>query len=740
MSRSRWLLLAPLLLCGTRSFAAEALEHAATNPVESVGENSSDVFEILDEERYALLDIHALVVTGGGGVKEDRSLAAANITVITADDMLRHGWRSVADALSNVPGLYVIDDGVSQTLSVRGFNGGLQSGTRIVKIMINGVAVNFRPELNAMIGPEYLPVEAIDRIEIAKGPLSALYGANAFLATVNVITKSYEHGWHAEVSGRGNYQMGSPHAGEGMTGLLMQSSEHIDLLAAVAFDNLDRSGLPLQRTFAAQSLSSTQNLFGAPSRNDGSSPLSSYIQLRLKSQSIGTLTLQGGLQSQNSAAEFSLNSVLTHDSKISLMNLWSSALYENQWTKLLSTQLTLGWSDGRHSDGTKYFLTDNPQSYFVPHDGYQALDGGASAALAFELVRVKAGIDFEWDNENTLYYTEYPLGQTAAAIPLHDASLATSQVLTNVAGYAQVSTNPIRRLPKLVFTANGRLDRLSYGPLTIPLQYSWRAAVAYSWTDNLVTKVFAGRAFQGPSGVLMFAEPGFGNNNNVIGQYNLFRSGLATAPLTPQVVNSVEAVAAGRLWNVLSLEGAAFFNQIDDQILFNRQEANFVAANAGSVQFIGVEATAKLAINRFSGFVSASYEQQLNQDDADTQLNAPRKAIELFPNFQTFIGLDVSAPEIFLQLTALARIVGPRGSSASNSILNNLTPYELPAYWDFDVTLSTKGWTPFGEKSETILLASAHNLLGRARSEPGFGGYDIPQAGRTFLFEVRQSF
>jgi len=66
---------------------------------------------------------------------------------------------------------------------------GLRAGTRIVKVMINSVPVNFRPDLTAFIGPEYIPMEAVERIEIAKGPLSALYGADAFLATVNVITK-----------------------------------------------------------------------------------------------------------------------------------------------------------------------------------------------------------------------------------------------------------------------------------------------------------------------------------------------------------------------------------------------------------------------------------------------------------------------------------------------------------------------------------------------------------------------
>src|SRR5438309_7566271 len=92
------------------------------------------------------------VVTASGGVAEEKSLAAANVVVITREEIARHGWRSLAAVLSSVPGLYVINDLVQPSVGVRGVTGGLRAGTRVVKVMINGVAVNFRPELNAMIG------------------------------------------------------------------------------------------------------------------------------------------------------------------------------------------------------------------------------------------------------------------------------------------------------------------------------------------------------------------------------------------------------------------------------------------------------------------------------------------------------------------------------------------------------------------------------------------------------------
>ena len=128
------------------------------------------------------------VVTEGGGIEEERSLASANVYTVSRQEIAAHGWRSLDELLTVVPGLYVIDDLVSPSLGVRGVTSGVEAGTRLVKVMINGQSANFRPELNSFLGPEFIPIEAVERVEIAKGPLShfgkAPYGSKA-LVTLN---------------------------------------------------------------------------------------------------------------------------------------------------------------------------------------------------------------------------------------------------------------------------------------------------------------------------------------------------------------------------------------------------------------------------------------------------------------------------------------------------------------------------------------------------------------------------
>lgn len=110
----------------------------------------------------------------------------ANVTVLTREDIRRFGYRSIAEALSSLPGLY---NAASQwpALGVRGFAVPGDFGSRILTL-INGMPL-YEPTYGSFF-IEQLDIESIDRIEFVKGPGSALYGSGAVLAVVNLITRS----------------------------------------------------------------------------------------------------------------------------------------------------------------------------------------------------------------------------------------------------------------------------------------------------------------------------------------------------------------------------------------------------------------------------------------------------------------------------------------------------------------------------------------------------------------------
>ncbi len=405
------------------------------------------------------------VVTASGGVEEEGSMAPASVVVFTRDDIARQGWRSLTDVLANTPGLDVNDDGVMPSVGVRGVTGGIRASTRIVKVMIDGIAVNFRPDLAALIGPEFIPIEAIDRVEIAKGPLSAIYGANAFLAVVNVITVRAPNVPMAAVNLRSNLMRQGP--GYGASAFVAESSSSLEIVAAFSTDRADRSGLRITKTLPNQDVTLPRYapFFASASQNDVTEPRSAFLSLRLPGTSrSGSLALEGGVQQLDSMGEFQLNSVLTHRSRIAIDNYWSQARYEKSWSDRMRLVATAGYSTGAPTRDEALYLTDNFLSSFTPRYRYDAVDAGFQLAYTparrFSLV---IGADGSYEPQRTLYYTQtfQSMQGTNApgdSIDLIGANDQKNVVLANAGAYAQMAAVPFARLPNLHLTVSGRLD------------------------------------------------------------------------------------------------------------------------------------------------------------------------------------------------------------------------------------------------------------------------------------------
>jgi outer membrane receptor for ferrienterochelin and colicins len=120
---------------------------------------------------------------------QSASDAPASVTVVTADDIRRYGYRTLADILQSVRGFYVTYDRDYSFVGVRGF-GRLGDWNSRILVLIDGHRINDNVLGNAMLGTEFLvDVDMIERIEIVRGPSSSLYGAQAFFAVINVITR-----------------------------------------------------------------------------------------------------------------------------------------------------------------------------------------------------------------------------------------------------------------------------------------------------------------------------------------------------------------------------------------------------------------------------------------------------------------------------------------------------------------------------------------------------------------------
>ena len=97
--------------------------------------------------------------------------------------------RPLADILRGVRGFYVTNDRNYSYLGVRGFSRPGDYNARVL-LLVDGHRLNDNIFGSALLGTEFpLDIELIDRVEIIRGPSSSLYGASAFFAVINIITK-----------------------------------------------------------------------------------------------------------------------------------------------------------------------------------------------------------------------------------------------------------------------------------------------------------------------------------------------------------------------------------------------------------------------------------------------------------------------------------------------------------------------------------------------------------------------
>ncbi|MDC8756149.1 TonB-dependent receptor plug domain-containing protein [Janthinobacterium fluminis] len=120
---------------------------------------------------------------------ESAAQAPSLTYVVTDADIARHGLRSMGDILRTMPGLFVSGDGNFSYVGARGLGRPGDFNARLL-FLVDGMRVNENIYDAALLGSEFfVDVELIERVEFAPGPGSALYGNNAFLGVVNVITK-----------------------------------------------------------------------------------------------------------------------------------------------------------------------------------------------------------------------------------------------------------------------------------------------------------------------------------------------------------------------------------------------------------------------------------------------------------------------------------------------------------------------------------------------------------------------
>lgn len=115
--------------------------------------------------------------------------APANVTIVTAEEIMRHGYRTLGELLQNVRGLYLSDDRNHLYLGIRGFDRPGDFNNRVL-LMVDGHRINDNIYGMAALDTSFgVDLAIVDRVEIVRGPGSSLYGTNAMFGVINVVTR-----------------------------------------------------------------------------------------------------------------------------------------------------------------------------------------------------------------------------------------------------------------------------------------------------------------------------------------------------------------------------------------------------------------------------------------------------------------------------------------------------------------------------------------------------------------------
>lgn len=129
-------------------------------------------------------------VTSASRFEQSLRDAPSAVSVLTAQDIREYGWRTLADALASLPGLYVSSDRNYTYLGARGFLRPGDYDSRFL-LLIDGVRANDNVYDQAAIGNDgMLDMDLVERIEYVPGPGAAVYGSNAVFGVINVVTRS----------------------------------------------------------------------------------------------------------------------------------------------------------------------------------------------------------------------------------------------------------------------------------------------------------------------------------------------------------------------------------------------------------------------------------------------------------------------------------------------------------------------------------------------------------------------
>lgn len=475
-----------------------------------------------------------VMVVTASGIKQNLKDAPASISVITAEDLQRRPVQNLKDVLKEVPGIQLTNEGDNrQGVSIRG----LDSGYTL--ILIDGKRVSSR---NALFRHNdfdlgWIPTDAIERIEVVRGPMSSLYGSDALGGVVNIITRKVGKAWHGTLSTDSTLQ-GHRDRGDSYNGNVFVTGPLIDNLLGVKFyGGLGKREKDAQQHSATSSTGETPRIEGYTTRNGN-------VEFALTPADNQDINLMYGFERQDRSSD-SLNK--------NRMDRQNYALsHDGRWD-FGTTELRFygDKTDNRNSDNLAPITSRN-----------NTVDG--KIALPLSEWNQMLTLGGEWRNDRL---TD-PVNLTGG-----------SSSKTSAHQYALFVEDEWRIIDPLAFTAGLRLDdHETYGD-----RWSPRAYLVYNATDTVTVKGGWATAFKAPSLLQLSSD---WQTNSCRGACKV----VGSPDLKPETSKSVELglyYAGEEGWlDGVTASVTTYQNNIDNMININRTSSIALAPSYSN--YVGI--------------------------------------------------------------------------------------------------------------------------------------------------------
>jgi outer membrane receptor for ferrienterochelin and colicins len=706
------------------SSLAALLFLAAAWPSRAAAEETAQASDDLDLVRLLNVEVSTATKTS-----ESLSEAPAVITVVTRDDIHRWGYRNVAEVLNHCVGFYMVDDHILPNVGVRGMMAGLGAPSGVIKVMIDGRSVADRATSGNWLGAELIALESVKQIEIIRGPASALYGADAFLGVVNIITEAPSDGRPIRVRSFTGVSGNNP--SEQLEAVSGGQFGRFDYLVGMSGEYGSRSGLRLPSQSPSPTLPSyVGNRTTADNLDRRSLGLQARVGYRVPDK--GQLVVSAYASGFERGGDFAQWAQLTNGTDAE-GNSVGSTVSQGQWranldalvhaTNTLDLALQTTYFRGIFLSADR--IETGYDTWYAERDtSYRGVDSVAEARFVpSKVFNLIVGTEGVFDRQ----YLPVPeriskaTGQAAADNGANDQTIN----LFNFGAYVSSNLRVIDEVLKV--TGGLRYDHHS----TYGSQVTGRLGLTTRWSKSLVGKVLYGSAFKAPSPYLLYASPL--RDRDVQGNIDL----------RPQNIHTVEQQISYSPSPFFGLTTGVSYNWLLDKAEFSPQGINQVARNNASQTSLTWES--RVDVKHYEDYnIYASAEllasrRRLGDVGYAAQLVGTQNIV--YPPYIGRLGAMAavpSLPDVPLSLGAEGMLVGPR-NSADASTLANGDRFSLPSYVLLNATLMTRDlFIAPGHESQVALRA--YNLLGVTGPNAGFSGFEYPLAPRELMLELRHTY